>query len=129
MKARDLIETVYYRSLHPLGNIRQGENIFDSDWDVCIILDACRADLLEEVADEYSFLSESTRKVSVDSKTDAWVRKTFSQANSHSLGNVSYITANPFSQEISDESILQSIDHVEIRVGRRIGHCTSTGSH
>ncbi len=112
MKIRDLVETVYYRSLHPLGNIRQGQNIFESNWDVCVILDACRADLLEEVADEYSFLSEPTRKVSVDSKTDAWVRKTFSQANTHCLNKVSYVTANPFSREIPDESTLQSINHV-----------------
>ena len=65
------IELIFLRSLHPVGNLRQGENIFTSDWDLCIVLDACRYDLLLEVAGEYSFLSDPTSKISVDSKTDA----------------------------------------------------------
>ena len=106
------IELIFLRSLHPVGNLRQGENIFTSDWDLCIILDACRYDLLLEVAGEYSFLSDPASKISVDSKTDAWTRKTFSRANVSHLENTTYVTANPFSRQISEPANLHSIDHV-----------------
>ncbi|MFC7135343.1 hypothetical protein ACFQJ3_19670 [Salinibaculum sp. GCM10025337] len=112
LKVPDLLEPIYYKSLHPIGNLRRGENIFDTNWDLCLILDACRFDLLQEVSDEYSFLSNPDSKLSVDSKTDAWTRKTFSRADAHSLNDTAYVSANPFSQEIPDESQLDSIDHV-----------------
>ena len=98
--------------MHPIGNLRQGENVFTSDWDLCVILDACRYDLLLEVAGKYSFLSDPTSKISVDSKTDAWTRKTFSRADVSHLENTTYVTANPFSRQISEPANLHSIDHV-----------------
>ena len=92
--------------------MRQGENVFTSDWDLCIILESCRYDLLPEVAGEYSFLSDPTSKISVDSKTDAWTQKTFSRAGVSHLENTTYVTANPFSRQISEPANLHSIDHV-----------------
>ena len=112
MRISASIEPIFLRSLHPIGNLRQGENIFTSDWDLCIVLDACRYDLLLEVAGEYSFLSDPTSKISVDSKTDAWTRKTFSRADVSHLENTTYVTANPFSRQISEPANLHSIDHV-----------------
>jgi hypothetical protein len=112
LRVPDVLEPVYYKSLHPIGNFRSGENIFDTDWDLCLILDACRYDLMQEVTNEYSFLTDSTAAISVDSKTDAWTRKTFSRADERDLRDTAYVTANPFSREIPDESSLRSVDHV-----------------
>jgi len=48
---------VYYKLLHQVERFQDpGVLIYDLDWDVCIILDACRYDLMTEVADEYEFL-------------------------------------------------------------------------
>lgn len=110
-KTPDWLEPIYYKSLHPIGNLRPGENIFSNDWDLCIILDACRFDLFEEIVSEYPSIPTPEHKISVDSKTDAWTRKTFSRADEQELRKTTYVTANPFSREIPDESQL-SVDHV-----------------
>lgn len=109
---REQIQSAYYKLLHPFGNLRTGENIFDTDWDVCIILDACRYDLFIESVDKYHFIDDPVSKISVDSKTDAWTRKTFSRANASDLRGVYYISANPFSREIPEPSQLEKVDHV-----------------
>jgi len=35
-----------------------GTNIYERDWDALVVLDACRVDILREVADEYEFIDE-----------------------------------------------------------------------
>lgn len=50
-----------------LGN--PGTPVWDRDWDVLLILDACRLDLLEEVVDDYPFLGVVRTHDSVASKS------------------------------------------------------------
>ena len=102
----------YFSFFTRQGNLRQGESVFTSDRNLCVILDACRYDLLLEVAGKYSFLSDPTSRISVDSETDAWTRKTFSRANVSHLENTTHATANPFSRQISEPANLHSIGRV-----------------
>ena len=44
--------TAYLRALQAVGRrLNYGTNVYDREWDVLVVLDACRADLLESVAD------------------------------------------------------------------------------
>jgi hypothetical protein len=77
--------------IHPFIYWDGGISVVDEDWDNLIVLDACRADLFEEVADRDEF-DEYRRVTSNASNTTPWTRKNF---GGHSLGDIVYVTANP----------------------------------
>ena len=77
--------------IHPFIYWNDGISVVDEDWDNLIVLDACRADLFEEVADLDEF--DGYRRVTSNaSNTTPWTRKNF---GGHSLGDIVYVTANP----------------------------------
>jgi hypothetical protein len=77
-----------------------GENIYDSDWDVLLVLDACRVDTLREVADEYEFLEEVESKWSVGSQSAEWIANTFTESRRDAINDTTYISGNGFSKGI-----------------------------
>jgi hypothetical protein len=89
-----------------------GTNIFDREWDLLLILDGCRADLLFEVAHEYQFLTEINTIRSVGSATPEWIRHTFSSEYSHEIATARYITGNPFSDDLLEPTTFEKLDEV-----------------
>lgn len=77
-----------------------GTNIYERDWDLLIILDACRVDALEAVAEEYPFLDEVDSIVSLGSTSGEWVGHTFCRAYADEVERTAYVTANPHSQAV-----------------------------
>ena len=65
--------------------------VMDEDWDVLIVLDACREDLFREVVDIKRFDTYETR-YSAGSATNEWARKNFS---GQALTDTVYVTGNP----------------------------------
>ncbi|MFC3959433.1 hydrolase [Halovivax cerinus] len=91
-----------------------GENVFDRDWDLLIVVDACRYDLLCEALDDQSMdrvrSVESAR--SVNSATPRWMRQTFEGADASSLAETVYVCGNPYSMyEVPTERFL-TVDEV-----------------
>lgn len=74
--------------------------LVDEDWDNLIIIDACRADLFEEIVDVDEFDSYE-RVVSIGTNTTPWSIKNF---RGEQLGDTVYVTGNPApSKTVSDE--------------------------
>jgi hypothetical protein len=84
-----------------------GTHVFDKDWDVLLILDACRWDLMESVEDEWNFFDCDETIWSVGSSSPEWIQKTFDEPR-----DVSYITGNPFSAEVLDTNNVSHLDEV-----------------
>jgi hypothetical protein len=84
----------------------EGTNVYEKDWDLLIILDACRVDAMEEVVDEYLFLNEPDTHRSTASTSGEWMRTTFTQELYDEIQNTVYVTANQHSMEIKDEPFL-----------------------
>lgn len=78
-----------------LNQIKSSTSIWEKNWDICCILDACRYDTFEEV---YDGRSERIRSVASTSQT--WIPRTFEERD---LSNVAYISANPFSDRVDTE--------------------------
>ncbi|TMT87284.1 hypothetical protein E2L06_12095 [Haloterrigena sp. H1] len=102
-----------------LGGLRRtnllysgGEHVYERDWDVLVLLDACRVDLLEEVADEYSFLDDPQMLTSVGSSSIEWLENTFVDEYTHEMGETAYITGNPFSKRVLSTEDLLVLDEV-----------------
>ena len=80
-----------------------GENIYQSDWDTLIILDALRVDALQEVADEYSFIGDINERTSVGSTSKEWLLKTFTESHSEEIAKTTYVTGNGFINWLRDD--------------------------
>lgn len=81
-----------------------GENIFDYDWDVLVVVDACRTDLMEEQSDEWDFLDQVSSVRSVESATKYWMDKTFVSEYQDEIAETVYICGNPWSKDVLSEA-------------------------
>lgn len=89
------------------------ESIYSRDWDVVVILDACRADSLQTVASEYAWLPDSVPTLwSVGGTSTEWMGNTFTDAYAEEIADTAYVTANPYSHDHIDESQFAFVDEV-----------------
>ena len=87
-----------------------GENIFDHEWDLLIILDACRYDLMYEVASETNFIKDIGDFRRVNSATVGWMRDTF--PNRSETSETMYVCGNPFSESELDSTWFKHLHEV-----------------
>lgn len=99
--------TFYTTAWHALlPRISPESSIFDSSeqWDVCVVLDSCRVDALQTVAEEFDFLPDSIDHAwSVGSMSGEWVARTFSAEYSTEIKRTSVVTANSWYHRILEE--------------------------
>lgn len=93
------------------GNIMypRGTSIYEKEWDLLIVLDACRYDLFLQVAEDYEWIEEVGEIRSLDSTTAHWMRRTFVKDHHFEMANTAYVCGNPFSK-----SELDSRDFAEL---------------
>jgi len=111
---------LYESVLRQLGPIfgQDSEYVLDKEWDVLIILDACRVDLLEEVAEEYPFIETPPHdKIwSADSYSEGWLKKNFTgkQSVKHRkrMNNLVHVSGNPFTNSMFSDDQFQVLDEV-----------------
>jgi len=92
--------------------IPRGTNVYEREWDVLVVLDACRVDLLRSVADEYDFLGEIERVESVGSMSKEWMAKTFTDEHADEVADTAYVTSNVFSERMLDADRFGSLEEV-----------------
>lgn len=84
-----------------LSRFPVGKNIFSQEWDLLIVLDACRADALMTVADEYPYIPDESKIIwSRGSSTLEWVPQTFTNSFSQEISNTVCVTASPWIERI-----------------------------
>lgn len=98
------------RRINPLYS--RGENIYDREWDVLVLLDACRVDLMREVNSEYDFLGNPDTFPSVGSSSIQWLERTFSDEHAAEMDRTVYVTGNPFSKQVLSDGNLCGLDEV-----------------
>ncbi|WP_336001793.1 hypothetical protein [Halorientalis halophila] len=85
----------------------RGRPIYERDWDVLIILDACRADFMSEVKGDYPFVSENST-ISNASNSRLWHERNFNSVYSDEMARTVLVSGNTFSGRVlSDEDFLQ----------------------
>lgn len=89
-----------------------GTNVYDRDWDLLILLDACRVDLMAETASAYAFLDQPDELTSVGSSSLEWLERTFTTERADEMSRTAYVTGNPFSYRVLDDSDLLAFDEV-----------------
>jgi hypothetical protein len=94
------------------ANLSRGENIYDREWDILVLLDGCRVDLMAEVAPEYDFLNHPNELRSAGSSSIEWLRHTFTPEHHVEMRETAYITGNPFSHQVLETRDLKILDEV-----------------
>lgn len=89
-----------------------GSAVFGHDWDLLIVLDACRTDLIAAVEDEYSFLSTPDTLRSLGGNSSEWMAANFTQEFAAEMANTAYVSGNIFTQEYADPSAFHTLDEV-----------------
>lgn len=82
-----------------------GTNIFEREWDLLIVLDACRVDAMREVAPEYEFVETVDSIWSVGSSSHEWLCKTFTREYERDIAETIYITTNPNSPPTFEDDV------------------------
>lgn len=86
-------------------------SVWDRDWEVLVVLDACRAEWLSRVESEFDFLSDVGSIYSVGSHSDEWIQNTFNERYRDSMNASAYVTANHHAEWI-DESKFRYFEDV-----------------
>jgi hypothetical protein len=77
-----------------------GTNFFERDWDLLIILDTCRVDAMEAVADEYEFVQDVDSITSVGSTSFEWMDHTFTNEYREEIRQTGYLSQNGFTDRV-----------------------------
>ncbi|WP_247003548.1 hypothetical protein [Halosolutus gelatinilyticus] len=86
--------------LHPAyPGYDEAVRVMDEDWDALVVLDACRADFFESVADLETF-DEYRRVVSLGSHSSEWTRRNF---QGRTFGDTVYVSANPHTSLVAGD--------------------------
>ena len=80
-----------------------GTNVYDREWDLLIVLDACRADTLREVSDEYDFINDIDEMWSIGSHSAEWIAQTFTENHRDDVEKTQYITGNAHTRRVLAE--------------------------
>ncbi|WP_137287512.1 alkaline phosphatase family protein [Halorussus salinisoli] len=85
-----------------------GEPIYERDWDVLLVLDACRVDLMREVAaeerDRFPFLDPEFEVFdSAGSMSKEWMEKNFGDEYADEKANTAYVSGNPFTRDLDPD--------------------------
>ncbi|PSP95237.1 hypothetical protein BRC84_03510 [Halobacteriales archaeon QS_1_68_44] len=100
------------RSYRRHGRSLSADPVFGADWDLLVVLDACRADLWAEVVDSDSMLPVGTTRVSPGGTSTEWLEATFGEAQPERLSSTGYVTANPYSADHVDGAALGHLREV-----------------
>lgn len=83
---------------------------FANEWDVLVVLDACRYDLACEASSTDVF-GDPERVWSLGAHSPTWIERTFRAATPAQLEKTGYISANPFTDK-APENQLKFVDNV-----------------
>jgi len=89
-----------------------GVNIYDEEWDLLIIVDACRLDLMEEGITESSIDEQIDSVRSLGSMTPEWMEKNFKTEKHDDISNTAYVCGNPFSAQVLNPQKFYTLDEV-----------------
>lgn len=102
-----------------------GTNVFGREWDLLVILDACRYDLFVEFAPQhsvYTLLDSVDQMYSIASQTPEWMQRTFDGADDTLLSQTLYVSGMGWIEEVDTdglfgvEPVWRYADHPEARV-------------
>ena len=91
---------------------RGSENVYNREWDVLLILDCARKDMMRQVQDEYSFIDDVGEHVSPGTHSPEWMQFTFTRKYREEIAETLHVTANTYSSKYLDEADFLHLEEV-----------------
>ncbi|WP_101297446.1 alkaline phosphatase family protein [Halegenticoccus soli] len=113
--ARPALSELYMGAWSRVGRAyNYGTPVWEREWDLLVILDACRVDLLRAVEGEYAFVDGALGTLdSVGSMSAEWLEKTFAPEYADEMRRTAYVTGNPFTERVGlDPNDFAALDEV-----------------
>lgn len=99
--------------LNPLSRLHlPGVPIYEREWDVLVVLDACRIDIIKDVNEEYPFIDNMVEINSVGTKTTEWMERTFTEEYVEKMNDTVYVAGNPNTARYLNQSQFAFLDEV-----------------
>jgi hypothetical protein len=93
-----------------------GDPIWEREWDVLLILDACRYDVFRDTYRDADWIDNLESVQSVGSASPEWMDETFADEYRDEMAETAYVTGNPYSAEHVPRDALGALDEVWKRV-------------
>lgn len=107
------LRPVYHKGLSQMTRVQPpGERVYAREWDLLIVVDACRYDLMVELAPAFEYVDGISKYRSLDSTTAFWMRKNFTDAVADEMSKTAYVCGNPFSAEELDAGAFFELNEV-----------------
>lgn len=89
-----------------------GTNIYDEPWDLLVILDACRYDVMKSVLDDDQLRDNLEATYSNASSSKPWLERNFGPEHSGKMAKTAFVTGNPFTDDVFDGNEFRELDEV-----------------
>lgn len=106
------VRELVWRSYLRHGRRIEPDPVLAADWDLLVVLDACRGDLWAEVVGEDDVLPVGSTRISPGGTSTEWLDAVFGDADAGELADVGYVTANPYSDTHVDAGALGHLAEV-----------------
>jgi hypothetical protein len=93
-------------------HLQKATNIYKKDWDLLVILDCARPDMMEEVKKDYEFIGEVEEITSVGSCSMEWMKNTFIPKFNKQMQSTIHITSNTSSDTYLSDNQFQHLEEV-----------------
>jgi hypothetical protein len=100
----------YQRATYP----NQATSIWERDWDLLIVLDACRPEWMAAVEEEYEFVSDTDTIHSVGSHSKEWISNTFNKEYESELKRTIYVTGNHYAERLDQSALREFVTAHEV---------------
>jgi len=109
----DAVREFVSRTYYSLGSRSDPDDVLAADWDLLVVLDACRADVFADVVGDgdYSFDAGDTATSPASTSTE-WLESVFGAASDDALSEVADVTGNPYSSRTVDTDRLGACEEV-----------------
>jgi hypothetical protein len=105
------VGTAYLRCLQAVGRrLDYGANVYGREWDVLVVLDACRADSLRAVADDVEYVGDVETVRSVGSSSSEWLENTF--GGRAETARTVMVTGNTWTDRYLEADAFAALDEV-----------------
>lgn len=109
--------------LYAAKRVQLGRDVFDAEWDLLVLLDACRSDTLRSVSDEYDFLGEIDSVWSVGSASFEWLALTFGRAHLEKIRRTAYITGNRYPELVFNRKLVPPYETADPIRSEQLQYC------
>ena len=113
LRGKGFTREATFRAWHKAsGRVNRGVPIYEKDWDLLIILDACRFDSLQNISNDYGFVGEVDSIESVGSYSRSWMENNFISSYRDEISQTVMVSGNPYTESVLDTEQFKQLEEV-----------------